>query len=149
MKSTTHTQTFVDESVADERRTVQHAEPMTTFETSYDALTTGAPGFLDVTDDIADAVLRSGIVQGRALLFSSHDSCTIMVNERETGLLEDLKRVIVRLAPTNGHPIVGSSSVVLPVADGKLQLGTWQRVLLVELDKPARRSIDVQVTGER
>jgi thiamine phosphate synthase YjbQ (UPF0047 family) len=44
--------------------------------------------------------------------------------------------------------MIGSTSVVIPAVDGRLRLGTWQRVLLVELDEPARRSFLVQVVGE-
>lgn len=128
---------------------MQHAEPMTTFEARCQARTTEVPGFVDVTDDIADAVARSRVSNGRATVFTADESCSIVVNERETGLLTDLKRTIARLAPANGsHPLVGSSSVVLPIVDNKLKLGTWQRVLLVELNEPAERYIDVQVVGE-
>lgn len=122
---------------------------MATFEARCETRTTAVPDFVDVTDDIADAVARSEIVRGRATVFIADGSCSIVVNERETGLLTDLKRTIARLAPGNGsHALVGSSSVVLPIDNGKLKLGTWQRVLLVELGEPADRSINVQVVGE-
>ena len=148
MKSTINTHKPVDDSFADERRTVQHAEPMTTFEERFEARTTDAPDFVDVTDHIAAAVTRSGIAHGRATVFAAHDACSIMVNERETGLFEDLKRAMARLGATNGNHPVGSTSVVLPIHDGALQLGTWQRVLLVELGEPSQRAIDVQIVGE-
>lgn len=122
---------------------------MTTFEARCEARTTSVPEFVDVTDDIADAVTRSEIMRGRATVFTADGSCSIVVNERETGLLTDLKRTIAKLSPANGsHPLVGSSSVVLPIDNGKLKLGTWQRVLLVELGEPAERSINIQVVGE-
>lgn len=149
MPSTSNTQAPVDNPFADERRTVQHAVPMPTFEHRVQTLTSSCPDFVDVTDDVADAVARSQIVHGRAIVFATDDSCSIMVNERETGLLEDIKRTIARLAPSNGHPVVGSASVVVPVGNGELQLGTWQRILLVELGQPCPRSIDVQIVGER
>jgi thiamine phosphate synthase YjbQ (UPF0047 family) len=149
MKSTSHNQKPVDDAVANERGTVEHAEPMTTFEARCQTRTTEVPGFVDVTDDIVDAVARSQVSSGRATVFATDESCSIVVNERETGLLTDLKRTIARLAPANGsHPMVGSSSVVLPIVEGRLKLGTWQRVLLVELNEPSERSIDVQVVGE-
>ena len=150
MKSTTNTQKPVDDSVAEERRTVHHADPMPTFEKRVLARTSGSPDFVDVTDEVADAIASSGVVHGRAIVFTGGESCSVMVNEKETGLLEDLKRTIARLAPSNGsHPLVGSASVVLPVTDGRLQLGTWQRVLFVELGEPCSRAIDVQVIGEQ
>ena len=122
---------------------------MTTFEARCETRTTSVPDFVDVTDDIADAVARSEIARGRATVFTADGSCSIVVNERETGLLTDLKRTIAKLFPGNGsHPMLGSSSVVLPIDNGKLKLGTWQRVLLVELREPGDRPINVQVVGE-
>ena len=128
---------------------MHHAVPMTTYETRLSARTAAVPDFIDVTDDIADAVVASGITEGRATVFTSDDSCSIMVNERETGLLSDIKRTIARLAPNGNRSVVGSPSVVLPVVDGKLRLGTWQRVLLVELNEATERSVDIQIIGER
>ena len=131
---------------------MHHAVPMTTYETRLSARTATVPDFIDVTDDIAEAVVASGVTHGRATVFTSDDSCSIMVNERETGLLSDIKRTIARLTPggSNGsRSVVGSPSVVLPVVDGKLRLGTWQRVLLVELNEATERSVDIQIIGER
>ena len=131
---------------------MHHAIPMTTFETRSVKRTTDAPDFVDVTDDIAAAVSASGVTNGRATVFTSDDSCSIMVNERESGLLSDIKKTLARIASgkTEGvQAVVGSSSVVLPVVDGKLRLGTWQRVLLVELTEANERSVDIQVIGER
>lgn len=152
MKSTSDAQPPVDDSFAESSLTMHHAVPMTSYETRVSATTGSVPDFIDVTDDIADAVAASGVVNGRATVFASDESCSIMVNERETGLLSDLKRTIARIATgkTDGvQAIIGSSSVVLPVMDGKLGLGTWQRVLLVELKEAAERSVDIQIIGER
>ncbi len=97
-----------------------------------------------------DAVTRSGVRRGRAVVFAADPSCSIMINERESGLLTDLKKTIERLgARDRARPPVGSASVVLPVDEGRVQLGTWQRVLLVELAEPSERAIDIQVIGER
>lgn len=130
---------------------MHHAIPVKTFETRCEARTNTVPDFIDVTDEIAAAVDDSGVSHGRAIVFAPAESCSIMVNERESGLLADLKRTLERLKATNGsgsRAMLGSSSVVLPVEDGKLRLGTWQRVLLVELSEPAPRSVDIQIIGE-
>ena len=127
-------------------------ENLITYDTRCQARTSGAPDFVDITDEIAAAVGRSEVRHGRAVVFAAEESCSIMVNERESGLLEDLKRTIAKLGPHPGEParpLVGSSSVVLPIEQGKLQLGTWQRVLLVELSRADSRTIDIQVIGER
>ena len=152
MKSTSDAQPPVDDSFAESSLTMHHAVPMTSYETRVSATTGSVPDFIDVTDDIMDAVKASGVANGRATVFASDESCSIMVNERESGLLSDIKRTMERMTDGDGagtSAVVGSSSVVLPVMDGKLGLGTWQRVLLVELKEAAERSVDIQVIGER
>ncbi|MGH2756756.1 MAG: YjbQ family protein [Actinomycetota bacterium] len=112
------------------------------------AETTGAPDFVDITESVQDALESSGIRDGQVTLFCPEENCTILVNEAETGLFADLRRTMGRL--DNGWPptAIGSRSVVVPAADGRLRLGTWQRLLLVELDGAATRSIVVQILGE-
>lgn len=108
-------------------------------------------GFLDITDDVKDAVAASGIVAGRVTVFSPSDRCPLIANERESGLLRDIKRAIVRLKDSSGQGApdsIGTNSLVLPVVDGVLRLGMWQRVLLFELDEPSERQVLMQVVGE-
>ena len=113
------------------------------------ATTSAPPDFVDLTDDIVAAVGRCAIAQGRVTVFSPDERCAILVNERESGLLQDIKGALSRMSNGSGTDApVGSSSVVLPVVDGQLKLGTWQRVLLVELDRPSRRTVSVQIVGE-
>lgn len=81
-------------------------------------------------------------------VFSLEDSSSIVVNERESGLIGDIKQALERLGNGGRRPLVGSASAVLPAVDGVLRLGEWQRVMLVELDEPAERSVLVQVVGE-
>lgn len=147
MKSTDNAQKPVDDSVAEESPTVHHAVPMTTFETICEARTGRGPDFVDVTDQVNDAVAESNVARGRATIFARDPSCTLVVNERESGLILDLQRTIERLDP-DGDIRLGSSSVVLPVDAGRLQLGRWQRVLLVELGEASQRCVTVQVIGE-
>jgi secondary thiamine-phosphate synthase enzyme len=107
--------------------------------------------FIDITEEIQGALDASGIRNGQVTVFSPHTSCAILVNERESGLLEDIKRTIERLSSngaTRQYGIIGSPSVVLPALSGRLTLGTWQRVLLVELGAAGSRSIVVQIVGE-
>ena len=125
--------------------------------------------FVDVTPQVEDAVRQSSITAGTALIFSRHTTAAVVINEAEPGLQEDMERMLARLAPQdddylhnemartipnepeNGHAhcrhlLMGASETV-PVVDGRLHLGTWQRVFLVELDGPRRREIVVQVMG--
>lgn len=124
---------------------------MRTFSAERSISTTGSPEFIDVTDEIVEELSRSGIRSGMVTVFSLQDSCALVVNERESGLLSDIKLALERLDvehARNRKTMIGSTSVVLPAVDGRLRLGTWQRVLLVELDEPAPRAFLVQVMGD-
>ena len=105
--------------------------------------------FVDVTDEVIEAVLESDIAHGHVTI-TVESGCSIIVNEFESGLLSDLKRTMRHLeSRSNGsQPSIGSGSIVLPAYDGRLRLGRWQRLLLVELEGPRRRSVGVQVVGE-
>ena len=105
--------------------------------------------FVDVTDEVVNAVASCDIDGGHVTV-TVPAGCSIIVNEFESGLLSDLKRTMRHLQPhSNGSkPKIGSSSIVLPAHDGRLQLGRWQRILLVELERPSRRTVGVQVVGE-
>ena len=152
MKSTGHPQAPVGDSFADVSLTLHHAVPVNTFETRCETRTREVPDFIDVTDEIAEAIVTSGVHHGRAIVFTADEACSIMVNERESGLLADLKKTLERLEATNGNgpsKMLGSSSVVLPIEQGRLLLGKWQRVLLVELSEPAARSVNIQIVGEK
>lgn len=114
--------------------------------------TSAPPDFVDLTDQIAAAVETCPVFQGRVTVFSPDQRCAILVNERESGLLEDIKAAVARMSNgsgSDGDVMIGSSSVVLPVVDGALALGTWQRVLLVEMGEAAERTVAVQIVGEK
>lgn len=124
---------------------------MQTFTAERSMRTTGSPEFIDVTDEIIEELSRSGIQDGMVTVFSQEESCSLIVNERESGLLSDIKSAFERLGIAQAKArktMIGSTSVVLPAVDGKLRLGTWQRVLLVEFGEPGPRSFLVQVVGD-
>jgi secondary thiamine-phosphate synthase enzyme len=139
-------------------------------------LPTHAPiQLVDVTRRIAAIVSQAGLHNGLVQVFSRHTTAAVRIQEDEPLLLEDLRQFLSRLAPTdaayghndfrvrtqhmhpderpNGHAhclqlLLGSSESV-PVVDGQLQLGEWQRVFLVELDGPRpERELLVQVMGQ-
>ncbi len=108
-------------------------------------------GFVDITDEIQNVIDEAGLEQGQATVFSPTAGCPLVINERESGLLVDIRNVVERLGDSSGADpkgMIGSTSVVVPFADGKLQLGTWQRVLLLELEEPGPRPVAVQIVGE-
>jgi isopentenyl-diphosphate Delta-isomerase len=133
--------------------------------------TEAAGQFLDITDDVAALVRRSGVRNGLVAICSSHTTAAIRVNENEPLLLEDFRRLLDRLVPAgnfehddlsqrvgvpldepiNGHAhcrhLLLSTSESLPVTNGALPLGPYQRIFLIELCSPRRREVQVQVVG--
>jgi secondary thiamine-phosphate synthase enzyme len=133
--------------------------------------------FVDVTDDLLDLVGRSEISNGMALVYSPHTTCSVLINERESGFIRDFEDLVERMVPKeadyrhddlalrtenledddhdvpNGHAhcrqgLLASSSQAIPIVDGALQLGRWQRVFLLELDRARDRRVLMQVIGE-
>jgi secondary thiamine-phosphate synthase enzyme len=128
--------------------------------------------FIDVTDEVEEVVAHAGIRHGWVNVQTKHTTTAIIVNENEPLLHEDLKRMLERLAPSsdvyqhndfsrrvdvppdepaNGHShckaLFLPMSACVNVADGRLQLGRWQRIFLIELDEPRERSVSVMVMG--
>ena len=110
---------------------------------------------VDVTADVEEAVRESGVTEGLACVYSPETSCVVRVNELESGLLEDFARLLEHLArdaPPDRRGallamLVGPAGELVPVVDGHLALGQWQRVLLIALgDGPAPRWL-VRVVG--
>ncbi|HZU12789.1 MAG TPA: secondary thiamine-phosphate synthase enzyme YjbQ [Chloroflexota bacterium] len=138
---------------------------------AYD--TDQAPQFIDITDDVASALSRSGIENGIAVIFSNHTTAAIKINECEPELLKDMARFLSEVAPLdrdychnnfdvrtvnmeedecpNAHShcqhLMLSTSETVPVLGGRLQLGRWQRVFLIELDRPKARRVSLQFVG--
>jgi len=135
---------------------------------------TGARGeFCDITSRVEDIIARSGVRAGFCVVFSRHTTAAVRINEAEPLLLEDIREMLERVAPpcnyyrhndlsirtvnrlddedSNGHAhcqhlLMGTSETV-PVIDGRMTLGRWQRIFLVELDRPRDRRVVVQVLG--
>jgi secondary thiamine-phosphate synthase enzyme len=131
---------------------------------------------VDLTDDLRRAVKDSGVTEGFVLAFCPHTTCTLMINELEDGALEDLRRRLGELVPegiyyahddverrtqnlqegherANGrshvaHMLLGGASHAIPVEAGEPALGRWQRLLLLELDEPRERRVELRVYGE-
>lgn len=120
----------------------------------------------DVTTEVESAIKQSGCTNGIATTYVMHTTAAIMIGEFEPGLVEDISVPLERIAPAgagyrhndlnhddNAHShLVGSimgPSETVPFSDGRIALGTWQRVILLELDThPRARRVVVQVVGE-
>ena len=119
---------------------------MRTHQIECAAHTKAALDFVDITDEVQEALTASGIGSGQVTVFAPHRDCAILINERESGLHTDIRTTLERLG--GRRTVVGSKSVVLPAMNGELRLGQWQRVLLLELDHAQERSIIVQIVVE-
>ncbi|MDE2989719.1 MAG: secondary thiamine-phosphate synthase enzyme YjbQ [Chloroflexota bacterium] len=108
------------------------------------------------------AVLDGRDVRDGLLLVSvPHTTCAVTLNEPESGLLDDLARSLERLVPWNDDYAHNRGSednaaahvraallghqLLVPVVDGRLQVGVWQDVLLVECDGPRTRTVELRV----
>jgi thiamine phosphate synthase YjbQ (UPF0047 family) len=104
---------------------------------------------LDLTDQVQRVLADSPIFEGHVTVSTLEAGCTLIVNEKEAGLISDLREAVGRLGNGRGQGLpLGSTSVMLPAIDGALAIGTWQRVLLVELDSKASRTVVVQIVGD-
>jgi secondary thiamine-phosphate synthase enzyme len=114
---------------------------------------------VDMTDTINGLLRKHKIARGLCSLFVLHTTAALTTGEvgegTELDLLDVMEQMIPRIKFRHGHDpthawshmassILGPSLVV-PIRDGRLQLGTWQSILLVELDGPRRREISMNV----
>jgi secondary thiamine-phosphate synthase enzyme len=134
--------------------------------------------FRDITDEVESFVKKTKIKNGNVLVFSTHTTLAICINEKEKGIVKDFKNLINRLIPKegyychndlnirtenlvcqsaasdclNGHShcthLLMRNSETIPLIDGKMALGIWQRIFAIELDCCRKRKVIVQAIGE-
>tara|TARA_B100001123_G_C15035355_1_gene917127 strand:- start:90 stop:542 length:453 start_codon:yes stop_codon:yes gene_type:complete len=127
--------------------------------------TRGEAEMIDITDKVAHLILNSGLKEGQVLIFCVGSTGGLTTIEYEPGLIRDFPLMFERLAPQgihyhhedtwhdgNGHSHCRASllgpSLVVPVENGRMILGTWQQVLFIDFDnKPRHREIIVQISG--
>lgn len=136
-----------------------HTEPLT-------VRTTGK-GTYEITGQVSEVLARSGINAGTATVFVQHTSCSLIIMENaDPAARRDLEKFFDRLVPENApyfehneegpddmpshiRMVLTRSSEVIPVADARMQLGTWQGIFLFEHREAAhRRKIIVTVMGD-
>lgn len=127
-----------------------------------------------MTDIVRGVVDRSGVKHGQVTVYTPHTTTSIVINESETGFLNDFRRLISATVPAdayyehddhdirtenlqedefvNGHAhcrqlLVGQASVTIPIVDGEMLLGQWQRVLFVEFDQARERRAFIHAQG--
>lgn len=135
--------------------------------------TSAAPEFIDITEDVDRIVTAAGVTFGQVTIFSQHTTAAIKINEAEPLLLHDLGRTLRQFAPpnayyehndfsrrtvnmnedecANGHAhcqhLFLSASETIPIIDGRMAMGQWQSIFLIELDHPRMRRVLVNVVG--
>ena len=136
-------------------------------------VTRAASEFVDLTERVLREVRASGIRDGFVNVQTRHTTTAVVINENEPLLLDDLREMLERLVPAhggyrhdcfevrtvnltpgervNGHAHARAftlgSSETLNIVGGQVQLGRWQRILLVELDGGREREVSLAVLG--
>ena len=128
--------------------------------------TQGECDIIDITPQVSDFASKSGINSGTVTVFVAGSTAGVTTIEYEPGLVSDLKAMWQRLVPRdiayghdqrwgdgNGHAHVRAAllgaSLVVPVTSGKLDLGTWQQIVVIDFDnRPRSRQVILQMVGD-
>jgi secondary thiamine-phosphate synthase enzyme len=119
---------------------------------------------INITDEVSQRVHDSGIAEGFCLVSAMHITAGIWVNDHEPGLWQDFWELLESLAPVGGdyrHNRTGEDNgdahlkrtlihhqALLPITDGRLDLGPWEQVFYAEFDGRRRKRVVVKVIGE-
>jgi secondary thiamine-phosphate synthase enzyme len=120
--------------------------------------------YINITNKVEELVQKSGIREGMVLVSAMHITAAIYVNDAESGLIQDIDEWLQKLAPqgpdyrhhrtgeVNGDAHLKSllihHQVIVPVTDGRLDLGPWQQIYYAEFDGQRKKRIVVKVMGE-
>ena len=128
--------------------------------------TRGDGDVIDITNQVAEQVAESGINSGTVTVFVPGSTAGVTTIEYESGLVSDVQQMWERTVPRNtpynhdrrwgdgnGHSHVRAAmlgpSLVVPFADRRLTLGTWQQIIMVDFDnRPRSRQVILQIMGE-
>ena len=142
------------------------ARAMATFHQKIQLRTRGDCDMIDITDQVEQVILKSGLHSGICTVFCKGSTGAIITIEYEDGLLHDFPDAMERIAPRrvnyehhlrwhdgNGHSHIRASvvgpSITIPFVNGELTLGTWQQVTFVDFDnRPRTRTVHVMLIGE-
>ncbi len=125
--------------------------------------TTGNTDIIDITPQVFNEVIQSEVEDGAVTLFVPGSTGALSTIEFESGVINDLKKAIDRIAPEDGYyehnarwgdgngyshvraALIGPS-LHIPIIEGKMTLGTWQQIVLLDFDnRPRKRRIIVQI----
>lgn len=119
--------------------------------------------YLNITEEVASAVKKSGVKEGLALVSAMHITAGVYVNDAESGLIHDIDEWLDKIAPANPHyrhhrtgedngdahlkSMLVHHEVTVPITDGKLDFGPWQQVYYAEFDGQRRKRIIIKILG--
>jgi secondary thiamine-phosphate synthase enzyme len=118
---------------------------------------------VNMTDEIASVVGKSGVKEGIVLVSAMHITAGVFVNDEEGGLKRDIMAWLERLAPVGDYEhhhtgedngdahlkrMIVNHQVTLPITQGKLDLGPWEQVFYAEFDGRRRKRVILKVIGE-
>ena len=131
------------------------------FSKNFSIRTGGTFDLFEITDKVEEIVRESKASEGMCFVFTPHTTACLIMNERESGFLEDFRKTILRLIPREGeyeHNRLGEGNanahiissivkpyLVIPIENGSLKTGTWQNLFFVELDGPRTRNVSVRI----
>ncbi|GLH73145.1 hypothetical protein GETHLI_16470 [Geothrix limicola] len=131
----------------------------------------GRAGFVNITDQVAEAVRESGVQEGLCLVNSMHITSSVFINDEESGLKQDYLRWLEKLAPFNAgsdpaqggylHNRTGEDNgdahhkrqimgreVVVAITGGRLDFGTWEQIFYGEFDGRRDKRVLIKIIGE-
>jgi len=139
---------------------------MTVVSRTSEFSTTGDTDVIDLTSEASEFLEASGVQSGVLVVFTPGSTAGVTTIEFESGAVSDLKRALDILAPRhedyehnrrwgdgNGYSHVRSAlmgpSIAIPVREGRLELGTWQQIVLCDFDnRPRRRRLTLHLLGD-
>lgn len=120
--------------------------------------------FINITDQVEQAVKKSGVKEGLCLVNAMHITASVFINDNELGLHRDFMKWLERLAPydknkyehnvgeDNGDAhlkrTVMGREVVVAVTNGELQFGPWEQIFYGEFDGMRRKRVLIKIIGE-
>lgn len=120
--------------------------------------------YINITEEIESFFKSSGIKNGMILVAAMHNTSGIFINDDEVGFLEDLENWLQKTAPfgpnyhhhrtgeINGDAhlksILMNQQIIIPVTDGKLDLGSWQEIFYAEFDGERPKKVILKAMGE-
>jgi secondary thiamine-phosphate synthase enzyme len=120
--------------------------------------------YINITNEVADVVSKCGVQEGMVLVSAMHITAGVYVNDAEDGLIADIDEWLEGLAPFRAdyrHHRTGEDNgdahlksliihhqVIVPITEGRLDLGPWQQIYYAEFDGKRRKRLVIKVMGE-